>query len=84
MESLEQVFAQEHDPQAKAHLLTKIAGNLKKAESEEKCIQAGLEAHSLLCGVLGPKDLQSCRALVNLAGIYAHFGVNELALQTLT
>lgn len=69
--------------QSKAHLLTKIAGNYKKAEMADKCIESGTEAYSLLSKTLGKKDLQSCRALVNLAGIYAHFENNELALEQL-
>lgn len=77
------MLALEQENQSRAHLLTKIAGNYKKAENADKCIQSGTEAFNLLCQTLGEKDLQSCRALVNLAGIHAHFENSELALEKL-
>ena len=78
---LQKVLNVETDAQSKASLLTKIAGNYKKANKMEPCIEAGQQAYDTLCNTLGKQDLQSCRALVNLGGIYMHFQNNEKATE---
>lgn len=78
---LQKVLNVETDAQSKASLLTKIAGNYKKANKLELCVEAGQQAYDTLCNTVGKQDLQSCRALVNLGGIYMHFENNEKATE---
>lgn len=68
----------ETDANARAVLLTKIAGNYKKLGDMEKCVAAAKQVYFLL-SVNNERNLQACRALINLAGIYVHFEQTEEA-----
>jgi len=73
------VVGEETQDILKVGLLTKIAGNYKKAEMESECVEASQEALDLMKGLSGEKDAQSCRCLLNLASVYQHFEKEELA-----
>lgn len=76
---LEKVLAEENQEILKVGLLTKIAGNYKKADKETECVKASKEAFVLIKRLNGEKDAQSCRCLINLAQVYHHFNKTEEA-----
>jgi len=47
----------EQDPDSKAHLLTKIAGNFKKQEKSNECIDSARQAFDLLKAARGNTDI---------------------------
>ena len=59
--------------------LTKMAGNLKKADKEEECIQASKDALELMQKLSSATDPQTCRCKINLAQVYQHFEKDEEA-----
>ena len=54
-------------------MLTKIAGNYKKAENEEACIKATSDAYVLMKKISGEHDPQAIRCWLNLAQVYTFF-----------
>ena len=69
--SLRRVIDEEDQEILKVGLLTKIAGNYKKANKKTECIKASLDAYNLMKtfshGSQATPDYQTCRCLVNLA-----------------
>ena len=45
----------------KVGLYTKLAGNYKKAEMKDECIEASQQAYDLIKRLSGKKDAQTCR-----------------------
>ena len=78
-ECLKKVMEEETQEIVKVGLLTKIAGNYKKAEKQEECIQASQQAYDLMKRLSGENDPQTCRCLINLAQVYQNFELNEEA-----
>ena len=70
---LQKVVNEESSDIAKVGLLTKIAGNYKKASKERECIEASKHAFTLMNSLSGEKDPQTCRCKLNLAQVYQHF-----------
>ena len=50
-----------------------MAGNYKKAEQQEDCVQASLDAYELIKQLSGEYDVQTCHCMLNLAQVYNHF-----------
>ena len=57
----------------KVGLLTKIAGNYKKADDKAQAIGASQEAVDLIRELTGAKDIQAVKCLINLAATHDHF-----------
>ena len=57
----------------KVGLLTKIAGNYKKAEKQDECIDASKQAYELMLRLSNEKDAQTCRCLLNYAQCHQFF-----------
>jgi len=70
---LQKVVDEETSEILKVGLLTKIAGNFKKADKEKECIEASKLAFELMQALAGDKDPQTCRCQLNLAQVYQHF-----------
>ncbi len=67
---LENVIKEETQEILKVGLYTKMAGNYKKADKEDECIKASVDAYELMLKLSNAKDAQTCRCLVNLAQVY--------------
>uniref|UniRef100_A0A7S3HVI4 Tetratricopeptide repeat protein n=1 Tax=Favella ehrenbergii TaxID=182087 RepID=A0A7S3HVI4_9SPIT len=78
-ECLEKVIEREDQEVLKVGLLTKIAGNYKKAENEEACIKATSDAHELMKKISGEHDAPTIRCWLNLAQVYSFFEKDEEA-----
>lgn len=76
---LKKVIGEETEEILKVGLLTKVAGNFKKAGKEEDCIQTSQAAYDLMKSLSGGKDPQTCRCKLNLAQVYHHFEKYDLA-----
>ena len=72
-ESLKHVIEEETQEILKVGLLTKMAGNYKKANKSAECIQASIDAFELIKRLSGEKDAQTCRCKINLAQVYQTF-----------
>ena len=72
-ESLKHVIEEETQEILKVGLLTKIAGNYKKANKQAECIAASKDAFILIKQLSGEKDAQTCRCKINLAQVYQTF-----------
>ena len=71
----------ETDETAKIQLLTKIAGNLKKANDKEGTIEAAEQAYQVSLQCFGERDITTWRCLANLAAVLLHFGLKDEAKQ---
>ena len=76
---LTKVIADEQQEIIKVGLYTKIAGNYKKADKKDECIQASKDAYELMKKLSSDKDSQTCRCLINLAQVYQYFELNDEA-----
>ena len=56
-----------------------MAGNYKKADMQEECVQASLDAYELIKQLSGENDVQTCHCMLNLAQVYYHFERTEEA-----
>ena len=66
-ECLKKVIDDETEEILKVGLFTKMAGNYKKAEKKDECVQASKDAFALMTKLSGSKDAQTCRCQINLA-----------------
>ena len=66
---------------AKVGLLTKIAGNFKRANKEAECVEASEQAYDLMRKVSGDLDIQTSKCLLNYASVYVYFEKKEEALK---
>ena len=78
---LKKVFEEETQDLAKVGLLTKIAGNFKRANKESECVEASEQAYSLMKKVSGEQDIQTAKCLLNYASVYLYFEKSEEALK---
>ena len=78
-ESLGKVLELEDQQLAKVTLYTKIAGNYKKANDFDKCLENSDAAYKLMCKLQGQLDFQTQKCFINLADVYAHFEKKEEA-----
>lgn len=69
----------ENDKLQQIQLLTKIAGNHKKADDKEGTIYATNEAYKLCKDSLGENDIMTAKCLINLANVYVHFKMHQEA-----
>ena len=76
---LQKVIEEESQEIVKVGLLTKIAGNYKKADKQAECIKASFDAYELMKKLSGEHDAQTCRCRINLAQVYQHFELNDEA-----
>ncbi len=56
-----------------------MAGNYKKADKEDECVKASVDAYELMLKLSNAKDAQTCRCLLNLAQVYQYFEKDEKA-----
>ena len=76
---LKKVVEEETEEILKVGLFTKMAGNFKKADKQDECIQASKDALTLMKKLSGSQDAQTCRCQINLAQVYQHFELKEEA-----
>ena len=76
---LQKVLNDEEQELAKVGIYTKIAGNYKKADSKDECVEASQAAYDLIRKLQGERDLQTCKCLLNLGQVQQHFENNEEA-----
>lgn len=67
----------EKDKLQQVQLLTKIAGNHKKANNSEGTISVTKEAYQLCKESLGENDIMTAKCLINLANVYVHFKMQQ-------
>ena len=60
-ECLKKVLEEESQEILKVGLYTKLAGNYKKADKKDECIEASKQAYDLIKRLSGEKDAQTCR-----------------------
>ena len=78
-ESLKAVIKEEKQELLKVGLLTKMAGNYKKANMASECIDTSKEAYELMKRLTSETDPQTCRTKINLGQVYQHFEMNDEA-----
>lgn len=78
---LQKVFEEEKQDLAKVGLLTKIAGNYKRANNETEAVSASRKAYELMLKCVGDQDIQTCKCLLNYGSVYAFFEKKDAALQ---
>jgi len=68
-ESLQKVIELEDQEVLKVGLLTKIAGNWKKANNEVECVKASQDAYELMKKLEGETDATTIRCWLNIASV---------------
>ena len=81
-ECLGKVMELEDQETAKVGLYTKIAGNYKKADDKDKCLEAIKKALDLAEKIGGKKDLYSCKTLINYGDVQYYFEMTDEAKAT--
>jgi tetratricopeptide (TPR) repeat protein len=76
---LKKVLNDEDSELAKVGLLTKIAGNYKKAGKRDECVDTSEQAFELMKKLEGPDDAQTWKTRINLGTVYQHFEEPEPA-----
>ena len=78
---LQKVVAAEDQDLVKVGLLTKIAGNYKKANKRDECVKASTQAYGIMSAISGQDDAQTQKCRLNLASVHQYFEENEEALK---
>ena len=60
-------------------MLTKIAGNLKKAGDIQGTLEATEQAYNISKDCFGANDITTCRCLANLAAVNLYFDMKDEA-----